>query len=382
MTEHTEHVSTDCSVTSGPVAGEVRIVVRGTWTRAAPVPHAALIADNLVAKNARSVSFDATALAAWDSSLPAFASDLATRCAARGITLDPAGLPEGVRSLVDLARAGGRITPANDSAHNDRFLSLLGEEAARAGGAVMDAVTFTGDVAWAFCRLFRGKARVRWCDVIQLVRSCGAEALPIVSLVGVLVGVVFAFIGVIQLKQFGVQMYVADLVGVIMIRVMGAIMAGVVLAGRTGSAFAAQIGTMEVNDELDALRSLGISPTEFLVVPRILALTVMMPLLCLYTSFLGVCGGMVVGVNALHLNMTEYFMRTRGAVSLCDVGIGLFESVVFGVLVAGAGCLCGMRCGRSASAVGNAATRAVVYGIVGIIVATAIITVICSVLGI
>jgi phospholipid/cholesterol/gamma-HCH transport system permease protein len=163
---------------------------------------------------------------------------------------------------------------------------------------------------------------------------------------------------------------------------MGALMVGIVLAGRTGSAYAAQLGTMQVGDEIDAFRVLGISPVEFLVLPRVVALTLMMPLLCLYADFLGVLGGMVVGVNALHLNIVEYMQRTRAAISLADVGVGLVHCTVFGALVAMAGCMCGMRCKRSAAAVGNAATSAVVLSIVSIIVATAIITAVCSVLGI
>ena len=154
------------------------------------------------------------------------------------------------------------------------------------------------------------------------------------------------------------------------------------MAGRTGASFAAQLGTMQVNEEIDALKTMGISPTEFLVLPRMLALMLMMPLLCLYADLMGVLGGMIVGVGLLDLNVMEYYVETRSAVSLTDLWIGLFHGLVFGVLVALAGCLRGMQCGRSASAVGNATTSAVVTGIVSIIVSTAIITVVCEVIGI
>jgi phospholipid/cholesterol/gamma-HCH transport system permease protein len=186
----------------------------------------------------------------------------------------------------------------------------------------------------------------------------------------------------VQLSLFGAEIYVASLVGIAIVRVMGAVMAGIIMAGRTGAAFAARLGTMQVNEEIDALVTLGIDPVEFLVLPRIIALAVMMPLLCLYADVMGIIGGMTVGVLMLDLNMMEYLEMTKKAVRLQDFWIGIFHSAVFGVLVALAGCHRGMRCGRSASAVGDATTSAVVTGIVSIIVATAIITVICDILGI
>jgi phospholipid/cholesterol/gamma-HCH transport system permease protein len=210
----------------------------------------------------------------------------------------------------------------------------------------------------------------------------GARALPIVSLISLLVGLILAFVGIIQLKLFGAQIYVADLVGIAMVREMGAIMTGIIMAGRTGAAFAAQLGTMEVNEEIDALKTMGISPMEFLVLPRIIAVTIMMPLLCLYANLMGILGGSIVAVGIYDVSAMAYFNRTKEAIGLNDLGIGLFMSLVFGILVALAGCLRGMQCGRSASAVGDAATSAVVTGIVAIILATAVITIVCDVLGI
>ena len=206
--------------------------------------------------------------------------------------------------------------------------------------------------------------------------------MPIVSLISVLVGLILAFVGAIQLKMFGAQIYVADVVGIGMVRIMGAIMTGIIMAGRTGAAFAAQIGTMQVNEEIDALKTSGISPMEFLVLPRMLALIVMMPLLCLYADVMGILGGIVVGIGMLDLEPDRIPQPDPEAVTMTYLWIGLFHSAVFGVLVAMAGCLRGMQCGRSASAVGEATTSAVVTSIVAIIVATAIITFACQVLGI
>lgn len=197
-----------------------------------------------------------------------------------------------------------------------------------------------------------------------------------------LVGLILAFIGTIQLKMFGAQVFVADFVGIIMVRLMGAIMTGIIMAGRTGASFAAQIGTMQVNEEIDALQTFGISPMEFLVLPRMLALIIMMPLPCLYADAMGILGGIVVSVGIFDITLAEYLNRTREAVTMTNLWIGLFHGVVFGILVALAGCLKGMQCGRSASAVGEATTSAVVTGIVAIVAATAIITFVCQVLGI
>jgi phospholipid/cholesterol/gamma-HCH transport system permease protein len=206
--------------------------------------------------------------------------------------------------------------------------------------------------------------------------------LPIVSLISLLVGLILAFVGAIQLKMFGAQVYVASLVGIAMVRVMGAIMTGIIMAGRTGASFAAQLGTMQVNEEIDALKTMGFSPMEFLVLPRMLALIVMMPLLCVYADLMGMLGGFLVGVGMLDLGVMEYYNMTKVTVKLSYLWIGLSYGAVFGALVALSGCMRGMQCGRSASAVGDATTSAVVTGIVSIIVATAIITIIYSVLGI
>ena len=212
--------------------------------------------------------------------------------------------------------------------------------------------------------------------------DCTAGALPIVSLISCLVGLILAFVGAVQLVMFGAQIYVASLVGIAMVRVMGAVMAGVIMAGRTGAAFAAQLGTMEVNEEIDAFKTLGINPIEFLVLPRVLALTLAMPLLCVYADLMGIIGGLMVGIFMLDLNFMEYYNMTRQSVGLNSFWIGLFQSMVFGALVAMASCLKGMQCSRSASAVGEATTGAVVSSIVAIVVATAIITLLCNVIGI
>jgi phospholipid/cholesterol/gamma-HCH transport system permease protein len=248
--------------------------------------------------------------------------------------------------------------------------------------SLTEMLRFLGEMTVTFFCLFRMKARFRTVDLLLLIQQAGAHALPIVTLISFLVGVILAFVGAVQLKQFGAQIYVADLVGIAMIREMGAMMTGIIMAGRTGAAFAAQLGTMKVTQELDAFTTMGFSPLEFLVLPRVLALILMMPLLCLYSDFVGVLGGATVGLGMLDLSWTVYMRQTANAITLTDVFGGVFKSSVYGILIALSGCLRGMQCGNSSSAVGDAATSAVVTGIVAIVVACGTFAVVFYVLGI
>jgi phospholipid/cholesterol/gamma-HCH transport system permease protein len=244
-----------------------------------------------------------------------------------------------------------------------------------------EGLSFLGSATLAFGRFLVGHARYQKSELLLLIQDTGANAFWIVSLISFLVGMILAFVGAVQLAQFGAGIYVANLVGLAMTREMGAMMTAIIMAGRTGAAFAAQLGTMRVNEEIDALSSMGIDPMEFLVVPRMLALMVMMPLLALYADLLGIMGGMVVGIGMLDLGIFEYIEQTRRSVSLTQINIGVIKAVVFGVLVAVAGCLRGMQCGNSSQAVGMAATSAVVTSIVLIIVTDGLFAVVLNVLG-
>jgi phospholipid/cholesterol/gamma-HCH transport system permease protein len=329
-----------------------------------------------------SLVFDARNLTGWDSALITFLLKVLDRCRQRAITADTSGLPSGVQRLLGLATAITERSGARKTATQEPFLSRVGAQAIALYEAVLDMCAFLGGVTVAFGRLVTGKARFPAADFFSIMKACGIDALPIVSLISLLVGLILAFVGAVQLSLFGAQIYVASLVAVAMVRVMGAIMTGIIMAGRTGAAFSAEIGTMQVNEEIDALQTMGISPMEFLVLPRMLALVIMMPLLCVYANLMGILGGFIVGVGMLGLTVTEYYHQTIISVPLTNLWIGLFQGAVFGVIVALAGCLRGMQCGRSASAVGTATTSAVVTSIVSIVIATAIITVICNVLGI
>jgi phospholipid/cholesterol/gamma-HCH transport system permease protein len=361
----------------------LHLQIAGDWKIGMELPSPDKIKEEIdTGTKIQKVTFDTQRLLQWDSSLLTFLIKVREICEQKKMQLVSNGLPEGARRLLRLASVVPERKEARKELQRESFLSRLGGRAIDFSRSAAEMIAFVGDAALAFSKFLVGRATFRRTDLSLLLQECGAQALPIVSLISILVGLILGFVGAIQLKMFGAQIFVADVVAIGMVRVMGAIMTGIIMAGRTGAAFAAQLGTMEVNEEIDALKTLGISPMEFLVLPRMIALIIMMPLLCVYADLLGILGGLIVGVGMLKLTFVEYVNRTIEAVSLTTFWIGLFHSAVFGVLVALAGCLRGMQSGRSASAVGYAATSAVVTSIVAIIVATAIITYVCQVLGI
>jgi phospholipid/cholesterol/gamma-HCH transport system permease protein len=366
---------------TGDACLEVKLA--GAWRLRGGLPSASLLERELeAAPQLKNVAFEAGELISWDSSVLAFLVDVSELCRQRRINMDPAGLPAGVRRLLALAEAVPEKKGARQETVQTAFLESIGNTAIGAGTSLGEMLAFLGDMTLTFVRLFRMKVRFRAVDLLLLIQQSGAQALPIVTLISFLVGVILAFVGAVQLKQFGAQIYVADLVGIAMIREMGAMMTGIIMAGRTGAAFAAQLGTMKVTQEIDAFTTMGFSPLEFLVLPRVIALVLMMPLLCLYSDFVGVLGGAAIGVGMLDLSWTTYFRQTANAIGLPDVFGGVFKSSIYGVLIALAGCLRGIQCGNSSSAVGDAATSAVVTGIVAIVVACGLFAVVFYVLGI
>lgn len=366
-----------------PYEGGLIVKFTGVWKIGHPLPdfgdfERTIGNDSSIQK----IAFDTDSLESWDSVFITYLLKVLAVSERAGIEVIKEGLPEGVVKLLALASAGRDRAGAAKVRRGTSFVAKTGESVLKLWRSILQMMEFLGEVFIAFLKLVRGKARFRWSDFLFIVQQSGAQALPIVSLISLLVGLILAFVGSIQLKMFGAQIYIADLVAIAMARAMGAIMTGIIMAGRTGASFAAGIGTMQVNEEVDALKTAGLPPIEFLVLPRVMALSLMMPLLTLYAVFMGIVGGLIVGVGGFDIGIREYLNETRGALTLTTIAIGLFSSFVFGILVALAGCLRGMQCGRSASAVGDATTSAVVTSIVSIIIATAIITVSCDILGI
>jgi phospholipid/cholesterol/gamma-HCH transport system permease protein len=326
------------------------------------------------------VAFDTQDVTAWDTGLLTFLKKVVDQSAGSHIETDRSGLPEGARRLLDLALAVPERTGARKEGAYQPLLARIGADTIRSFQSTGAILTFLGEAFLAFLNLLRRKARFRRSDLFLTIQESGVEALPIVTLISFMVGVILAFVGAIQLQIFGAEIYVANLVGVGMAREMAAIMVGIIMAGRTGAAFAAQLGTMQVNEEIDALRTLGFSPMEFLVLPRMLALVLMMPLLCLYANIMGILGGAAVA-GMFKIDFTQYFTQLTGAVRLIDFSVGLIKGGIFGVMVAIAGCLRGMQCRGSSAAVGAATTSAVVTAIVFIIVGDAILDVLFHAIG-
>jgi len=329
----------------------------------------------------RGVAIDGSKLEKWDSALLSFLFDLHVFCHQNGIVVDGAGLPAGLERLIGLALASAQRSPGKAVPRSSNPVQRLGEATLKKVRNLPAPIAFIGASMIALGLFAFGRARCRASDFLLMIQECGAQALPIVGTISLLIGMIFAFVGAIQLKQFGADIYDANLVAVAMSREMAAVMTGIVLTGRTGAAFAAQIGAMQGNEEIDALSTLGISSMEFLVLPRMLALIIMMPLLCIYANALGIIGGYIVAMGTLNVTSTAYLLQTQGAVTLNDFAIGLFKGAVFGILIAISGCFRGMQAGRSAAAVGAATTSAVVSGILAIIVTDAVFAVLLNIIG-
>lgn len=376
----------------GPVDGVLTIKLQGDWVKGGDA--AAGLADAVleVVRHAAEigaesgkvsrVGFDGAGLTRWDTRILVGIATVFRHAAQLGLEVDPQSLPDGMRKLLRLSQA---VPPRSEPCQPTRkvpMLSLVGQSAINVYRSLSETNLFLGKSLLAFWRLVRGKARFQRSDILEFIQVTGPQALPIVGIINVLMGVILAFMGAIQLRQFGAQIYIADLVALGHTREIAPMITAIIMASRTGAAYAAQLGTMQANEEIDALKTFGFSPIDFLVLPRMLALVLMFPLLVLYADALGIFGGYLIGVGVLDLNTTQYIEQTRQAIGVGDIALGVFKGSVFGVVVAVAGCMHGMQSGRSASAVGDATTRAVVSGIIAIIVMTAIFAVLTSVLGI
>ncbi len=363
--------------------GSLDISLSGDWLLGGELPGPDPVLDRLrKSPKPTSLAFDSQMLGEWDTGLVKTLIAINQSAGANGVEVDDAGLPTGARQLVALAFAVEEREGARRVFKKKKFLESVGDSVIAALANGRELLTFVGELVLSVKRFMRGKATYQRSDVIQYIQEAGAEAFPIVSLICFLIGMIFAFVGLIQLQLFGAGIYTADLVAVAMVREMSAIMTGIIMAGRTGAAYAAQIGTMKVNEEVDALTTLGMNPIDYLVTPRVFALIVMMPLLTLYGSLMGILGGAMVGLSMLDASVLQYATQTIEAIHLNSLFGGLFKSIVYGILVALAGCQQGMACGSSALAVGQCTTKAVVMGIVLIVVSASILTVIYINLGI
>lgn len=362
-------------------ANSLEVTLSGDWLlRERPPRHDAVIA--CLARRPIAVTFETGSLGHWDTALITALIAIYRGALEYDVPVDASGLPDGAQRLIELAFTVKEREGARRELRDTPFFEAVGIGVLETWAHGRRLLSFTGELVLSFGRFFRGTATYLRSDLLQHIQDAGAKAFPIVSVISFLIGTIFAFVGVMQLNMFGAGIYTANLVGVAMVREMAPIMTAIIMAGRTGASYAAQIGTMKVNEEIDALRTLGMQPIDFLVTPRVIALIVMMPLLTMYASLMGILGGLLVGLVMLDVSLVQYLAQTVDAVGLNSLFGGLFKSIVYGSLVALAGCQQGMACGNSAMAVGQATTKAVVMGIVLIVVSASVLTVIYINMGI
>jgi phospholipid/cholesterol/gamma-HCH transport system permease protein len=301
----------------------------------------------------------------WDDRLPAFVYGIQRLAREKNLLAERVGFPDALEQLLRTTSEAVSVPNGNHDSHH---------------GHDVKSIDFIGECGIILGKFFFRRAFVRRSDWVILLQQVGVNALPIVALISFLTGIILGFVGLIQLERFGAAIYVADLVGLAMAREMGAIMTGVIMAGRSGAAFAATIGTMKVNEELDALKTFEFSPMEFLVLPRLLAMACMVPLLCILSVLIGIGGGMIIAVALFNVSAPQYIIETLSAVRLADFMIGVAKGAIFAFLVGGLGCLRGLQCRKDAAGVGEAATSAVVSGITAIILADAFFAFLCNAL--
>jgi len=319
-------------------------------------------------------------LGEWDSSLAISLLQIAHWCKTKNINFNIQDTPEGLQKLLRLA-TDIPVYQSTTENKSEPFLQKVQEKFNDIWRDISATFTFIGETSLALLQWGKGNAKTRKSDIFYFVHQAGPKALAIVTLISLLVGMILAYLGSVQLRQLGAQVYVADLVALGMVREMGALMTAVIMAGRTGAAYAAQLGTMQVNEEIDALKIMGISSVEFLVLPRLIALVFVMPLLCVYADIIGMMGGALIAAN-MDVSFTQYILQTQNAVDWLDIWTGILKSVFFGILIAIAGCQAGLNCGRDSNAVGMAATNAVVRAIVYLVVADAAFNILYDKLGI
>jgi phospholipid/cholesterol/gamma-HCH transport system permease protein len=352
------------------------IMLEGDWLALSGILAPGAVAQ-IEAISATSFRFDATRLGQWDTALIAFVAALRDACADNAVVCDMTGLPLPARRLLDLAvRAMPAAAPKTVP-----LLARIGGGALRLGHDGGAVTALIGSTVLGVGAVLRGHAMMRGTDLLACMREAGAAALAIVTVINLLVGGILAFVGAVQLRRFGADIYVASLVGIAVVREMAALMTAIIMAGRTGGAYAANLATMQGNEEIDALRAVGIPVFDYLVLPRVLALTAMMPVLYLWGCAVGIFGGFVVAIATLGLSPASFMTELRLSVSGTQFALGFSKSVAFGALIAIAGCFVGLRAGRSAAGVGLAATGAVVAGVIGVIALDAVFDVCADVLG-
>lgn len=372
-------------ITTADASGEIVFSVRlaGNWSIEDGLSSDATLRDAQTGltpgTRAGTLRFDCTQLERYDSSLICYVIKCAAFCSEHGILFARETLPKDVDQLFELTVANRRKLEM-PLERDMSFFAVVGRWGNRMLERSDRALRFLGETTLAVKNLFLGKARFRKRDCLYFIQDCGVNALPIITLISFITGMILAYIGAMQLQQFGATIYVASLIALAMVREMGVIMTSVIMCGRTGSAFAAQIGSMQASEEISALRVLGINPVEYLVLPRLIALTLMLPLLTLYSDFVGMLGGLFV-MGTMDITPEQYWNQIVITLNMRHLLSGVIKSVFFGFLVAWAGCYRGMTAGKSSLDVGDAATSAAVLGMVLIVIGDGIFAVLFNAIG-
>jgi phospholipid/cholesterol/gamma-HCH transport system permease protein len=362
----------------GRIDGVDVLSMGGDWvTHAGPLPAFSLPA---LVNVGGTLAVDIGRVGTWDSGLIAFLWDAKREAATVGIAIDSARLPGSARTLLGLLPerlAEKRVAPRRVV----QPLRWLGERTIAVLTELGILSTLLGTTANGGILALAGRARMRWVDLLANIRDAGPSALVIVSVVNFLIGAILAFVGAVQLRKFAADIYVANLVGLALVREMAAVMTAIVMAGRTGGAYAARIATMQGNEEIDALQVIGIPVTDYILLPSILALVCTMPFLYLYGCVVGMLGGFAVSIAMLNITGAGYLAQTLDAVPFDQFVFGFVKSIAFAILIGVTSCRIGLKAGRSAADVGIAATRAVVTGIVGVIAVDAVFAVLADAAG-
>lgn len=373
--------SPQCTLTSAS-DGSLAVKLSGPWKMTSGVPDPDSVLDALRDQPPHRLTFDTAEMSDWDSALLTFLLPVAREAAAHEVALDRAGLPEGARKLIDLALSDARKSEPQETPSAESELTRLARWAEKVAVETIGELSFLGDVAQGLGRWVRGKACLRMRDFTLQLQECGVEALPIVLLIGFLVGAIIGFVGATVLATYGATIYTANMVAIAIVRELGALMTAIILSGRTGAAFAANLGTMRTNQEIDALQTVGLNPVDFLVLPRFLALCLMIPLLTAFANIAGIAGGMLVTTTMPNVTLAAYANATLSSLTPTLLFIGLGKSVLFGAIIALVGCRRGLECGQSAAAVGLATTSAVVVSITLIIAIDGLLAVVFNAVGI
>ena len=336
--------------------------------------------ETVAGQEPKHIRLTGSGLGSWDSSLALFLHEAQGWSEAHGMALTIEAVPEGAGKLARLLAL--KPAPPAKPPGLPNLVTALGAATVALWGEIKDLANLVGECVYSIGRFSRGQAQFRWRDCFSEMQQCGAMALPIVGLISFLVGVTLAYTGAIVVRQYGGDIWIADMVGLAVVREMGPMMAAIVLAGRTGAAYAATLGSMNANEEIDALTTVGVSPIDFLVMPRIVALFCMMPFLALYSDALGILGGMAIAAAPpLNIPPALYWAEMQTIVDLSDISTGVIKAASFGLLIGLAACWRGLQAERSAAGAGQAATAAVVTSTLLIIVADSIFAVIFNILG-